>query len=102
MPKFIIRLRQPISYNDCKSFIDYVLTKSKKSTYLQNLTKSYAYEGGFSCIDKCDIRFYGVLDEFIERISSKECFYNEHEWSNDEINEFNIIINSYFTELIII
>jgi hypothetical protein len=102
MPHFIIKFKSPILYKDIETFLDYVLVQAKKSKYFKNLRKSSACEGGFSCIDRCDIRFSGVLHEYVDSLWSKECLSFEQEWTSDEIEEFNTIINSYFTELIII
>lgn len=100
MPRFTIKFKSPILYKDIETFLDYVLMHTQNKTKkIKNLRKSSACEGGFSCIDRCDIRFSGVLHEYIDSLWSKECLYNEQEWSNDEIKEFNTIINSYFTEL---
>jgi hypothetical protein len=104
MTDFIIHLQKPIKNKDIDKFTDHVLIISKTSKYFKDLEKSISCEGGFSYFDKCDIIFGDTYKNstrskrYIERIYSQEPIGFREKWSINEINEFNTIVNSYFTE----
>ena len=105
MPRFIIALNYSIEHEDNNSFKEFILLHANFSKYLKNLKTSSAPEGGFSLPNKCDIRYSRTTinnKSSINSLCSKECSLAQQEWDSNELNEFNSIVQSYFTVLTVI
>jgi hypothetical protein len=75
----------PIFDNNIENFYNYVIDKLKEDGIM--LSRSYAFEGGFSYKNKPELRFsgeYGMKSWKRTSLHSKVCRPSEVEWTLEE------------------